>query len=390
MKKAMQPLQPNLYSSDEPANEDVARPAFDEEAENNSVVTLFALASMPGVGFATIRNLYEKLEGRLGDVWSCAPDELTELMRKARIPQSSLIGATILQQRERLTAIGQSRAMFYRRRGVSLLFRGSNNYPKRLNDLPDPPPWLFIEGDPAILHDERIVAVVGTRTPSNAGLSAVKSLSISLIQERCIILSGLAEGIDEVGHRSAVDLGVPTIAVLGHGIDISFPVRTAALRSEIVNRGGAVITEYLPNDSYAKERFVHRNRIQAAMSGAIAVVEGRSKSGTAHTVRFAKSLKRPIFGVMVDDDIHQPTKELLVDLQKSGNPVFDISLSIGREAMRLFIRKQFGNLLRNRKTSEFQIFAGVLEEAKRISREYEAQSADIEWLVSQIEMLTRD
>jgi len=107
-------------------------------------------------------------------------------------------------------------------------------------------------------------------------------------------VSGLATGIDQLAHEHSLAAGVPTIAVLGTGILEDYPRGSAILRDRILAGGGSIVSEYLPRISYSAENFVQRNRLQAALGRVLVPAEWSRRSGTAHTVRFATQLQRPI------------------------------------------------------------------------------------------------
>ncbi len=239
-----------------------------------------------------------------------------------------------------------------------------------------------------VLHDPTIVGVVGTRKPTEAGVLATKRLSTLLVRAGCVIVSGLAEGIDATAQQVAVDYGTPTVAVLGHGIDVVYPQSTSGLRREIVERGGAVVSEYLPSDTVTKERFVQRNRIQAGLSHAVAVVEGQSKSGTAHTVRFTAELSRPLFGARLGDAVSIPEQELLQDLQQKHNaPVFDIEFAEGRSALGDFLKAHLALKAPKDRPRVGRLFQGVFDEIHRVASSRRATDRDFDWLVKNIERL---
>jgi DNA protecting protein DprA len=229
-----------------------------------------------------------------------------------------------------------------------------------------------------------IAAVVGTRNPTDHGLEAARRLSVTLARSGCIILSGLAEGIDAAAHQTAVDYGAPTVAVLGHGVDVVFPASTSRLRREIVDSGGAVVSEYLPNDSYTRERFVQRNRIQAALSKTVAVVEGKAKSGTAHTMRFARQMGREAFGVRIGPGANTPQQELHRELSKQGFPVFDLDDQEDREGLRVYLQTVFPQAPTRSQRISPRLFLGLLHEIGRLADDYDASPADFDWLIEQI------
>ena len=177
--------------------------------------------------------------------------------------------------------------------GAQLLFRDDPAYPQQLLDLKDPPFWLFVQGDVHILSSPSI-AVVGTREPSPDGLWLARYVGYHLRDWNAPTVSGLALGIDQEIHIASLRSGVPTIAFLGTGIFSDYPKNSENLRSHIVQSGGAIVTEYLPSETYSAKNFVKRNRLQAALGRTLIPVEWNIKSGTAHTVKYAASLNRDI------------------------------------------------------------------------------------------------
>jgi DNA processing protein len=369
--------QPGLFKESE---------AKTQPSEN--AIHLLALTDVSGVGFATARSLSEAFEGDLARVWATESDELLSVLRKARTPHPTQVIRQIRSRSKELVAGARERYHFLTvRRQLSIHFRGSESYPRKLLDLPNPPPWLFVEGNVGRLNGDGLVAVIGTRTPTVSGLEAAKRLSVALVSSGATILSGLAEGIDEIGHKTAVDHGAPTVAVLGHGIDVVFPAATSGLRRQIVDTGGAVVSEYLPRDTYTGERFVQRNRIQAALSTAVAVVEGRHKSGTAHTVRFARQLKRELFGVRIGEPMETPQQELLCELAQSGDRVFNLDQSNDVDQLRVYLKQRLPLQPENNRASRPRLFRGLVADIERIVKEYDASDADLQWLIDHIRRL---
>ena len=351
---------------------------------DSNEISLLALAEVPGVGFGTIRALYEALGGRLSKVWDIEDKLLYEYLYQAKIPQPNQLVTQIKDQSKKVIAKAQEQYLILKRRNVSIVFRETPLYPQSLYELKSAPAWLFVEGNVKLLNDPAIAAVVGTREPTELGMQAAKYLSILLIRCGYVILSGLALGIDEIGHRSSVDYGSPTIGVLGHGIDIVYPAATANLRRQIIERGGAVVSEYLPKDMYNRERFVQRNRIQAALAKVVAVIEGKSKSGTAHTVRFARELDRPLFGVQIGSSIYLEQREVLEELIKHDDPVFDLDNRSDREKLYEYLKTKLPLDAGLRSLHRPSLFQGLLFEIDRLSRSYGAKEGDFDWLIDQI------
>lgn len=183
-------------------------------------------------------------------------------------------------------------------RGIDIIWKGSEQYPTQLLDLPDPPKWLFVEGNKEVLNAESI-GVVGTRKPSAYGLWLTHYVGFSLADWGMPTVSGLAAGIDQEIHLSSLRANIETIAFLGTGILSDYPKGSELIRRHIVENGGAIATEYLPKDSYSAKNFVRRNRLQAALSQTLIPVEWSLKSGTAHTVNYAFRLRRKIAVIRV-------------------------------------------------------------------------------------------
>lgn len=176
----------------------------------------------------------------------------------------------------------------------------------RLLELHDIPEQIYIIGElPEITIDEygrsmpRILTVVGSRKYTQYGKHAVEKLLSTLPKNDVIILSGLALGIDGIAHRSALDNKIKTIAIPGSGLDkkVIYPSTHIQLAEEIVTSGGALVSELSPTTKAAKWTFPARNRIMAALSDAVLIIEAEEKSGTLITGRQALELGRDIGAV---------------------------------------------------------------------------------------------
>jgi len=354
-----------------------------EASDDEHAISLLALADIPGVGFVTIRELCTVFQGKLAQVWHVDPATVSSYLGRTHVRQASQIAGAIQRHAHTVLPVARERYETFRDQGRTILLQGTPPYPARLYDLKDPPAWVFVEGRVEHLYDPAVVAVVGTRHPTTNGVEAAYRLSRKLVTSGCIVLSGLAVGIDEVGHRIAVDHGAPTIAVLGHGIEVVYPAATADLRQQIVATGGTIVSEYLPRDSYTRDRFIQRNRIQAALAKAVAVIEGQHRSGTSTTVRFARELQRALFGVHLGPPASIPQHELLHDLTRNNMPVFALDKSADREALGHFLREQFPQETRER-SGQPRLFRSVLQEITRLAQEYGASDADFAWLIDQL------
>jgi DNA processing protein len=179
--------------------------------------------------------------------------------------------------------------------GARLIAVGDPGYPQALLDLFDPPAGLFALG--AALDDgPPRVAMVGARNCSRSGREIATLLAASLARAGACVVSGGARGIDAHAHAGALGAGGPTIAVLGCGIDVAYPRQNARLLQEIGARG-TVVSEYPPGVRAEPFRFPARNRIVAALSRAVVVVEGAHGSGSMITAEHAMEIGRDVFAV---------------------------------------------------------------------------------------------
>jgi DNA processing protein len=168
-------------------------------------------------------------------------------------------------------------------------------YPGLLKNIPDPPPVLFIRGNPGLLERPQI-AIVGSRNPSPGGLRAASEFASELAKAGWVITSGLALGIDAAGHRAALNCGGTTIAVLGSGLDRIYPAKHAGLAEEI-GRTGALISEFSPEVPPLARYFPQRNRVISGLSLGVCVVEATKRSGSLITAKLGLEQGREIFAI---------------------------------------------------------------------------------------------
>lgn len=169
-------------------------------------------------------------------------------------------------------------------------------YPERLREIYDPPPVLWVRGDVKLLRRPAI-AVVGTRHPTPYGSGIAEMLSRDLAARRLLIVSGMARGIDSCAHKGALAARMPTVAVWGTGIDVVYPKENRKLAEQILETGGAIVSEVPIGTFPAPQNFPRRNRILSGLSVAVLVVEAGENSGTRVTARCAAEQNRDLFAV---------------------------------------------------------------------------------------------
>jgi DNA processing protein len=178
---------------------------------------------------------------------------------------------------------------------VRRMLRGGPAWPVGLEHLADPPSQLWVRGG-LWPPPELAVAVVGARAATLTGLCVARDLGRELARGGVLVISGLARGIDAAAHRGALEAGGPTLAVLGCGVDVCYPRGHEGLLEQVC-AAGAVISEDPPGTEPAAWRFPRRNRLIAALSVAVVVVEAGERSGALTTVRHATDLGRDVFAV---------------------------------------------------------------------------------------------
>ena len=180
-------------------------------------------------------------------------------------------------------------------RGIRILFYTEPDYPHRLLSLPDFPPLLYYRGT-ANLNAQKVISVVGTRKPTDYGRQTAERLIRELAQPDCLIVSGLALGIDAAAHAAALKYQIPTIGVLGHGLAYMYPREHTALSGAMRQHGGLITSfEYKAKAEYFS--FPIRNGLVAGLCDALVVVETGEKGGSLNTVNKALEYNRKVFAV---------------------------------------------------------------------------------------------
>ncbi len=171
-------------------------------------------------------------------------------------------------------------------------------FPDGLRAMKSGPKVLYFRGK-LPQPDEKMAAIVGSRVCSDYGRRAASEIAQGLAEAGFSIVSGLAPGIDTIGHETALEHGGRTIAVLGTGLNREnlYPQANLDLSEEIVNNGGCLLSEYPAGTRGARFTFPQRNRIVAGLSMAVVVIEAKIRSGSLGTVLWAKKLGKPVFAV---------------------------------------------------------------------------------------------
>ena len=252
-------------------------------------VDKIALSMIPGLGPTSCRKLLEAYPGQ--DIFALPPTEL----KLAFGSHQAIIDAI---RNKSTHARAEQEWLLAVRHNMRVLFCTDADYPQRLNreETTDCPVLLYVLGM-ADLNADRALAVVGTRRATPQGRDNSERLVEQLQPLGMTVVSGLAYGIDTAAHQAALDHELPTVAVLGHGLDRVYPYSNRGLATRIIEQGGALVTEYPMGTAINPRYFPARNRIIAALADATLVVEASEKGGALITAAIAAGYHREVFAV---------------------------------------------------------------------------------------------
>lgn len=239
-----------------------------------------------GIGAARLRSLLDYF----GDVESAWNASLPELERAglgsklALAVQQARTGDVLVRTWQHIEASG-----------MGVLTWDDSAYPRRLKEIHQSPPVLYVRGELSEA-DQWAVAIVGTRRITAYGQQVARDLAAGLARQGVSVVSGLARGVDGVAHQAALEAGGRTLAVLGSGVDRIYPPEHRRLAEQVSSRG-AVISDYPPGTEPEAVNFPPRNRIISGLSQAVVVVEAGEKSGALITAAFASEQGREVFAV---------------------------------------------------------------------------------------------
>lgn len=245
------------------------------------------LSSLPGVGDQKIAILIQRLGGPL-EVLGAPPRIIGSLVGQ----EESKIARLIRDAKARPVAkqVDALRGGDYR-----LYTIWDADYPAALRNIPSPPVLLYTRGR-FLPEDARAVGIVGSRAATEYGKTVAYDLAHALAATGIVVVSGLARGIDSFAHRAALDAGGRTVAVLGNGPDIAYPPENRKLMQEI-GQHGVVVSEFPPLTSPNPKHFPRRNRIIAALSMGVIVVQARETSGALITAQHALEQGKEVMAV---------------------------------------------------------------------------------------------
>ena len=203
--------------------------------------------------------------------------------------------------------------------------------PFLFQQMKNPPFLLFLRGEVAALKNT-LLAVVGTRNPSDAAIQSARITGYEIAESNMTLVSGLAKGIDSVVMNAAVQKHDAVIAVLGNGIDYIYPGQNQVLAERIIENGGIILSEYSPGIAPMRHHFPARNRIISALCQGVLIIEAPKHSGALITVDFAREQGRNIFvhKVSMGNDDAEGTNKLIAEGVPSISSVHEIYSQLGR------------------------------------------------------------
>ncbi|MDR0522176.1 MAG: DNA-processing protein DprA [Planctomycetaceae bacterium] len=288
--------------------------------EDTAILDEVLLSMVEGIGART----YRQLIGRFGSASAVL-----------NVSRNDLAGFDFLQPQAAEQLLSARKNIdpvlvieFCRRNHIDIIPLSDERYPAPLRTISDPPPILYVRG--TLLPADRFsIAVIGTRRSTRYGLRQSERLTAALVQNGFTIISGLAQGIDGAAHRTAVNAGGRTIAVLGSGLHRIYPPEHIPLAEEIVQHGGCLISEYPPLHPTAKWTFPQRNRIVSGLSLGVLIIEAPLKSGAMISARLAGEQGRDVFAVpgLITSPFSQGCHQLIRDgayLTESADDILNV------------------------------------------------------------------
>ncbi len=254
----------------------------------DNLIHIIALSLVPGIGSVTAKSLI---------AYAGSAEQVFREKEKAlrQIPGVGSVLAKNIINCEVMTRAGRE-VEFLLKNDVRALFYLDEDYPQRLRGCSDAPVILYVKGYP-FLNCPKVISIVGTRHATEYGKNLTDHFITALAERgyRIMIVSGLAYGIDIQAHKAALRTGLPTVAVLGHGLETVYPSLHTTIAKEMCDNQGGLVTDFMSNSPIDRTNFLRRNRIIAGLSDATIVVESAKKGGALVTADIANSYNRDVF-----------------------------------------------------------------------------------------------
>lgn len=263
--------------------------------ETEQLLCWLSLRATPGIGNKTLQKLTAQFDS-IDALNQASSEQLRSLLgKKAEIVEQALTSPAKEEHFE--ATLG-----WLEHPNHHILMIQDDYYPALLKEIPDPPPLLYIDGDPGVLQSPQL-AIVGSRNPSMQGKVNATMFSADLAKKGLAITSGMALGVDAAAHEGALRAHGPTVAIAGTGVDVVYPARHKDLAKQI-SESGALVSEFPLGSTPKRENFPQRNRIISGLSLGVLVVEATVRSGSLITAHLAAEQGREVFAM--PGSIHTP------------------------------------------------------------------------------------
>ncbi len=322
-----------------------------------------ALNFVPGIGSVLFRRLVDRF--RSPEAVFRAPEK--ELLKVEGVSRNLILeiqkGPPEKKVTKELTLLSEI--------GGKIITFHDERYPKRLKEIYDPPPLLYLRGD-LREEDELSMAIVGSRKTTQYGRWMAEKISQDLSRHGITIVSGMARGIDSVAHWGALSSGGRTIAVLGCGVDVVYPSENRSLSKKIIEQG-ALISEFPIGTPPESGHFPRRNRIISGLAIGVVIVQAGEKSGALITAGYALEQGREVFAVPgnVGIETSRGTNRLI----REGAKMVESSEDILEEILPQWERNK------KERSEEDKVFLGLSEEEKRLYSLLETEPCHIDALI---------
>lgn len=248
-----------------------------------------ALTLLPNVGNATAKNLL----AYFGSAENIFKQKKTAFLKLPGIAEKTADNLLLQIKNKEFLKRAEKELRFIEENNIAVLFFGEEKYPHRLKYCYDSPILLYYKGN-ADLNGEKIISVVGTRTPTEYGKELTEQFIKDLEGTGILVVSGLAYGIDIHAHKSSLAAKLDTVGVVAHGLDRIYPSVHENTAIQMQKQGG-ILSDYMSETNPDRENFPSRNRIVAGMCDALVVVETKLKGGSLITAEIANSYGRDVF-----------------------------------------------------------------------------------------------
>ncbi len=254
----------------------------------NDLLYQIALTLINGIGDVNAKSLLAYC-GNAEEIFKQKKGHLLKIPGIGETNAKSIVSSHHLLMR------AEQEIKFIEQYKIQALFYTNEAYPSRLKLCSDSPIMLYYKGH-ADLNAEKIVAVVGTRKPSDYGKEKTKEIVSDLKEHNVLVLSGLAYGVDVIAHKTALDNDMLTVGVLGHGLDRIYPLSHDKIAKRMIKQGG-LLTDFMSGTNPDAVNFPKRNRIVAGLCDALIMIESKRTGGSLITATIANSYNKDVFAL---------------------------------------------------------------------------------------------